>query len=353
MIPIDRIPAPRAIETARVRNLPEALAKFGRGAKAERSDFTGYDVAKEPRWTHQKKKCAYCDRDVALVGQPTEHFRPILGGYWWLAWDWDNLLFACVSCNGPKSNQFPLLAGSVRLVSPQLPPSNERPVLINPYEEDPLAIISFQLDQGRWIPIGIDNDKRGEDTIRILALKQHVSTYTDWVETVLYPDIKKIIKFLDKNVISPHTKTKIARKFKKFQKRFYNEFSTLRGLTYAAWQHYISDTRRREWDIDLPPPRTTAALLTTEQSQEQRLLASLTPTARDLVYALGGRAGEADWDAALLALLNTTHRPINEIAIICAFTQKTVLGHLARLEANQQVELSGTGASKTAVRKTL
>lgn len=351
MIPIDRIPAPRAIETARVRHLPEVTAKAISGTKLERSDFPGYDVAKEPRWNHQKEKCACCDRDVALGSHPTEHFRPILGGYWWLAWDWDNLLFACVSCNGPKSNQFPLLTGSVHLVSPRRPPGNERPVLINPYEDDPLAIIRFRLEQGRWIPIGIDNDKRGEKTIKILGLEQNINVYTRWVEKTLWPDIKKILRLISSHPIEPVIKAKVKRKFKNFQKRFYHEYAILRSLTYSAWQHYISEIHRQQWDIDLPPPRTTAVPLTQAQTKEQQLLACLTPTARDLVYALGERAEEATWNAALLAILDIRPCLVDELSIICAATRATVLGHLARLEANQQIGLSGTGASKTAARK--
>ncbi len=82
-------------------------------------------------------KCAYCDVPV-LSGQPgdVEHYRPktqiavyakrgnrddVKGkpergkpqivhqpGYWWLAYDWDNWLFACGGCNRTwKIDQFP------------------------------------------------------------------------------------------------------------------------------------------------------------------------------------------------------------------------------------------------------
>jgi uncharacterized protein (TIGR02646 family) len=85
-------------------------------------------------------KCAYCECDV-LVGTvgDIEHFRPkgeiveedktrIAPGYYWLASDWDNLLFSCNNCNRKstqeiddgssetvgKGNKFPLVKGSKR-----------------------------------------------------------------------------------------------------------------------------------------------------------------------------------------------------------------------------------------------
>jgi hypothetical protein len=56
-----------------------------------------------------KGKCAYCESKItAICSGDIEHFRPKGGygtrpltkpGYYWLASDWDNLLFACPFCN--------------------------------------------------------------------------------------------------------------------------------------------------------------------------------------------------------------------------------------------------------------
>lgn len=94
-------------------------------------------------------KCAYCEsRIVTIYSGDIEHFRPKGGfhnsntepltkpGYYWLASDWENLLFACPFCNQThthkilnngkveevvvgKLNQFPLVKEDNRLVRGQ------------------------------------------------------------------------------------------------------------------------------------------------------------------------------------------------------------------------------------------
>ena len=88
-------------------------------------------------------KCAYCESKItSIYSGDVEHFRPKGGygennpitkpGYYWLASDWNNLLFACPFCNQTntheifenkivkevvqgKLNQFPLLTENYRL----------------------------------------------------------------------------------------------------------------------------------------------------------------------------------------------------------------------------------------------
>ncbi len=62
-------------------------------------------------------KCAYCETDSS-AGAPfeIEHFRPkkkVTGkqehrGYYWLGYEWSNLLLSCRACNTKKSNKFPI-----------------------------------------------------------------------------------------------------------------------------------------------------------------------------------------------------------------------------------------------------
>ena len=52
-------------------------------------------------------KCAYCEsRITTIYSGDIEHFRPKGGGYYWLAADWDNLLFACPFCNQTYTHAF-------------------------------------------------------------------------------------------------------------------------------------------------------------------------------------------------------------------------------------------------------
>jgi len=80
------------------------------------------------KWKQAKKhlikeshgKCAYCEADTTVVAHgDVEHFRP-KSVYWWLAYCYDNFLFACQICNQTyKSDNFPV-RGTV-LSPPQIP----------------------------------------------------------------------------------------------------------------------------------------------------------------------------------------------------------------------------------------
>ncbi|GGB19624.1 retron system putative HNH endonuclease [Puia dinghuensis] len=51
-------------------------------------------------------KCAYCESQItAIYSGDIEHFRPKGGGYYWLAADWENLLFACPFCNQTHTHE--------------------------------------------------------------------------------------------------------------------------------------------------------------------------------------------------------------------------------------------------------
>jgi uncharacterized protein (TIGR02646 family) len=63
-------------------------------------------------------KCAYCEATTAIVAHgDVEHFRP-KSVYWWLAYTYDNYLYACQICNQSyKNDAFPT-AGPAPLAAP-------------------------------------------------------------------------------------------------------------------------------------------------------------------------------------------------------------------------------------------
>lgn len=93
--------------------------------------------------------CCFCEARYDVTGYgDVEHFRPKKGyqqnkeddfhrpGYYWLAYKWENLLYACNKCNRTyKQNYFPLRDPSKRFNPVTLNISQEEPLLINPYEE--------------------------------------------------------------------------------------------------------------------------------------------------------------------------------------------------------------------------
>ena len=178
-------------------------------------------------------KCAYCE-------QPTytyiEHYRPknrVIkspnhGGYFWLCYEWSNLLPTCHECNkigGGKADQFPILNEAQRatftncfpdnqldftkLLANQPPLIDEAPYLLHPEIDDPREYLSFEIDaKKRGIALkGIDAvTKRGEETIRICHLNR-VELLRKRQETVLKPvidTIRRAFGRLSKGTITSH-----------------------------------------------------------------------------------------------------------------------------------------------------
>lgn len=126
----------------------------------------------------QHDKCAYCESNLTAVASgDVEHFRPktyyqqarggekSATGYYWLAYDWKNLLYSCEICNRThKKNLFPLLNPDKRADTPDKKIESEEPVLINPLTEDPEQSIGFH----RHIIYG--KNRRGSETIKIIGL---------------------------------------------------------------------------------------------------------------------------------------------------------------------------------------
>ncbi len=131
----------------------------------------------------QHKKCAFCEADVRHVAPGhVEHFRPKGGvnqgagekvvkpGYWWLAYDWENLLFACEVCNSRgKKNLFPLADASKRCLKRTGDVKAETPVFINPADlsdADPETLIDWRGSE----PIAAGGNVRARTTIDALGL---------------------------------------------------------------------------------------------------------------------------------------------------------------------------------------
>ena len=97
------------------------------------------DQVRKALWMDQHKKCCYCEQSLEFKRESdVEHFRPKAGvtevpdhsGYWWLAYAWFNLLYACKNCNqGWKKNFFPLIDETQRVAKEGNPLSNENPYL--------------------------------------------------------------------------------------------------------------------------------------------------------------------------------------------------------------------------------
>jgi uncharacterized protein (TIGR02646 family) len=110
----------------------------------------------------QHDKCCFCEaRFDANYQGDVEHYRPkgavrdngrkILPGYYWLAYSWSNLYYACADCNQyRKGDRFPLQNEAERALCHHDDINRETPLLLNPGgPADPRDYIRFNLDVPR------------------------------------------------------------------------------------------------------------------------------------------------------------------------------------------------------------
>lgn len=171
-------------------------------------DIYGNRIWKELLLKDQHNKCCFCEAHFQhITPGDVEHFRPKGGykqshsdslqnpGYYWLAYDWDNLLISCPKCNRMiKQNLFPLINSSDRANKENKDITAEKPILINPWIEDPESFIQYNLH----IPFGIDPENRGKQTIELLKLDKDI----DEVRSQKLSSVETSIVLLEANTLS-------------------------------------------------------------------------------------------------------------------------------------------------------
>jgi uncharacterized protein (TIGR02646 family) len=140
----------------------------------------GHATVKQALIDAQHSKCCFCERKAGQDGD-VEHFRPKSGsrqtakgrllrpGYYWLAYDWNNLFLSCSACNQRhKRNLFPLSNPDQRVTSHTDDIAQESPLLLHPVLQDPEEYIGFRKE----IPFAIDDNPLGKETIKGCGLKR-------------------------------------------------------------------------------------------------------------------------------------------------------------------------------------
>ena len=124
-------------------------------------------------------KCAYCETPVPVSHYgDIEHWRPKravsdLGGkpvehpgYYWLAYDWKNLLLSCITCNQKwKRTRFPVKGQHASQPGGE---SDEQPLLLNPLWDDPEE--HLYVDKSG---VMIARTNRGRACITVCGLNRH------------------------------------------------------------------------------------------------------------------------------------------------------------------------------------
>ncbi|MGZ4162602.1 MAG: hypothetical protein ACXVDB_00830 [Tumebacillaceae bacterium] len=192
---------PASLKRARKEKYYEAGKKIRAGKKYEFSGYNEEDV-KEALREMFFDKCAYCESMYAHVhALEVEHFRPKGAyqqsrgpgsvkkpGYYWLAWNWNNLFTSCKECNQVrtrlvyggkkvmvgKGNLFPLSNKTYRALNPSISILQEDPLLLNPCKDDPEEHLEYTEEgviRAKITPLGIPSIK-GETSIDAYALQR-------------------------------------------------------------------------------------------------------------------------------------------------------------------------------------
>lgn len=252
MIPVHRPSEPAGLALQRSSGL-ERIRALGREPSSK--DIVAYDAARVELWRMQYAKCCYCEIKIPRPYNDIEHYRPkceavrspgatATHGYWWLAYSWENLFYACASCNRGtgKSSLFPLDIGSSSLNPEEAPPGNERPLLLNPNDQDCAEHISFKLVRNtknnltKWIAVEKNGSAKGKTTIEVIGLNEQdrVEMRNQYYCDVLYPLVLEI-----KDAIVNGNPLLISICVERFRNLFAanQQFSL---FSHSVWMHYFS-----------------------------------------------------------------------------------------------------------------
>lgn len=153
--------------------VPATLKHTVQPACADDVDHAVYaaEDVKNQLLADQHNKCAYCEKLIEGSYNDVEHYRP-KSKYFWLGYEWNNLLYACNICNRTcKNAEFPLRDESVRCLAKQ-DISAEEPLIVNPAQEDPKDFIVFNQHIAQPKIINGKESDKGKTTIELFKLNE-------------------------------------------------------------------------------------------------------------------------------------------------------------------------------------
>lgn len=168
--------------------VPEILRRHKAPASVDDIDrkvYTDYTV-KESLLRNQSHQCAYCECYLEGPFADVEHYRPQRTyrqspesphkpGYYWLAYDWSNLLVSCNTCNRIlKNDLFPLADEFQRDILHQ-DISKEQPLIINPAVDDPSLHLTYHEHMVSPVMHEGVPDVMGTTTVELFQLNNRVA----------------------------------------------------------------------------------------------------------------------------------------------------------------------------------
>lgn len=233
------------------------------------SDFETCKSARAALDHDQYGKCCYCERypDTGHL----EHFRPKSKavrkpghpsgeGYYWLAWTWDNLLFACSRCNLQKNTLFPLAPGCKVLEPEEKPPGSEHPLLIDPGGSmDPFEHIQFRLVEeagtDRWKAFPRHGSLHGYRTIKDLNLNGQglLDRYERHVELYVSRSVEHI-REAEGRALATRDAERLCKVWRRELAWLCNPKQELTALSCDVLDHHFPRMFQRRWELPEPRP---------------------------------------------------------------------------------------------------
>lgn len=214
-----------------------------------------YREVAEYLWRQQGHKCRYCEHNIRLRFNDVEHFRPAIR-YWWLAWSWTNLLYACPACNRTaKNDAFPLSDESTRLKPEQAAPGAEVPLLLDPSCVHPRRHIRFELKgtdpDAHWLAMPRNGSVFGAASIARdgfnLNAPDLVELRDQFVQTELQPDIHRML-----DAAASENPTLLRAEWNRYLALRSEVTTRFRALSLDVLEWSVEEPIRRHWGLDLP-----------------------------------------------------------------------------------------------------
>lgn len=184
-----------------------------------KSSIYGHEEVKSDLKKIQHHKCCFCESKINHIDYgDVEHFRPKAGwvqdseklnqpGYYWLVYDWDNLLLSCKLCNElHKKNHFPLSDNDNRAIATRNI-TVEQPLFIHPANDNPEDFIYFKEE----IPVAIKANVRGVETIKKLGLDRELLNEQRRARLNMIRDIYDLARSYPDTPEKPAAKRKIEK----------------------------------------------------------------------------------------------------------------------------------------------
>ena len=189
MILVEKPAAPQRLSDGKLRTKCDCAAfeadpdSYMRGEKTFNftSRIYSHPTVKDALRDAQHRKCCFCESILeANAPADIEHYRPkgyslqghntqkIYPGYFWLAYDWDNLFYCCQVCNrSNKKNYFPLRDQNRRVRNHLGSLAEEAPLVLNPGgPENPRDHVHYRND------IAVGKTAAGKTTVEIVDLNR-------------------------------------------------------------------------------------------------------------------------------------------------------------------------------------